>query len=234
MLNWVVDGLFVLVGLAIIFSGAKRGLIKSVIHFFKTLLAFFAAYLWGSALGAFLRDRFIAEPVRSFVYDKFNGLYTQAAEGFDAQAALGSLPQFLQTEEVRAKLASAEGTGEALVNSMTDAVATPIATVFSNILGYVLVVLLAIVVLSIGAAILTHVIESWKLLDRLNTILGAVLGLLVAAVVLLAAASVIKFFFGNAELYTNSIVVRFLGDSGLLKALSFLDLGGNWFADLLG
>ena len=231
--NWIFDLLFVLIAAVLIFACAKRGFIKSIIHFFKTLLAFVAAYLFGGQLAAFLCDHWIGGAVRGFVYGKIDAIYQGAAGSLDADAVIESMPSFLITEEVQAQLHAAQGSGEMLVNSMTDSISAPIASLFSNVLGYLLTFVIALIVLWIAAALLTKLVEHISLLHTLNVVLGCVLGLLIAVTVLLVLSSIIKFFFADSALYTESVVVKFFGESFLLKTLRFLDVGSTWFAELL-
>ncbi|MBR2020638.1 MAG: CvpA family protein [Clostridia bacterium] len=232
--NVIVDLLFLIIGLLIVFICAKRGILKSAIHFCKTIFAFLIAYFLGGKLAALLADLWIGAGVRNAVYNTVNGVYQSTAGTMNAQDVIDSLPGFLMTEEMQAKLHAAEGSGEALVNSMTDSIATPITSLVSNILGYVLVFLLALVGLWILAAVLDKMVSHIPVLGKLNTVLGALLGLLIATAVLLALASLVKVFFANSPIYTESVFVKFLGDGALLKGLKFLDFGNAWFSQLLG
>ena len=226
----IFDVLFLLIGVGLILACAKRGFLRNIIHFCKTLLAFVAAYFFGSKLGEFLCNNFILSPVRDFVYDKIHGAYVSASESFDANAILAALPEFMKTEEVQQKILSAEGSGEQLVNNAADSIATPVATVISNILGYVGVFVIALVVLWIGAIILDKLIDHIVILDRVNTLLGALLGLLIAMVVLFVLSSALKFFFAGDPLYTDSVIVKFFGDSSLPEKIKILDVGASWFS----
>ncbi|MBE6552719.1 MAG: CvpA family protein [Ruminococcaceae bacterium] len=228
------DAAFVIVGLGFIFAYAKRGFLKSILHFFKTILAFVIAYFFGGKLAKVLCDNWIGGAVRDFIYNKINGIYQGAAESFDADAVISSLPDFLMTEEMQANLAAAEGSGETLVNSMTDALSMPIASLISNILGYVGVFLIALIGLWIVAGILDKIVSHLPLLGSINTILGALLGLVIALAVLFAASSLIKQFFAESPIYTQTVIVKLFGESSMLEFLSFLNLGDTWFAELLG
>ena len=102
---------------------------------------------------------------------------------------------------------------------------TPAATVISNILGYIGVFVISLVLLWVAAIVLTKLVERITFLHRINTALGALLGLLIAVTLLFVAASVIKFISAESELYTGSVIVKFFGDSALLEKLKFLNIG---------
>ncbi len=228
------DTLFLIAAVCIILVFAKRGFIRSVIHFFKTLIAFLAAYFLGSKLAQFLCDTWIGGAVRNFIYDKINAIYQSTTETLNAESVIESMPGFLMTEEMQAKLHAAQGSGEELVNSMTDAISSPIASLFSNILGYVGVFLIALVLLWIVAAIVDKLVEHLALINTANILLGGLLGLIVAFVILSAIASLMRFFLADSAIYTDSVIIKFFGESPILKTLKFLDLGSSWFEKLLG
>lgn len=219
------DLLFLVVGIGLILVCAKRGLIKSAIHFCKTLLAFVFAYLFGSKLGQFISDKWISAPVHDWVYGKLEGMHRQTADGLSVERIAESFPDFVMSDEVKASLQSANGSGEQLLNDMTDTIATPAATVISNIIGYLAVFLISLVLLWVAAALLTKLIEHIAFLNTLNTVLGGVLGLLIALVLLFVAASVLRFLFGDSPLYTDSVIVKLFGESKLLEGLKFLNFG---------
>ena len=221
----IADILFLAVGVGLILVCAKRGLLKSAIHFCKTLLAFVFAYLFGSKLGQFICEKWISAPVHDWVRGKLDGIYQQTADGLSAEKLAEAFPDFVMTEEVKASLQNANGSGEQFLDEMTSTIATPAASVISNIIGYVVVFVVSIVLLWVAAAILTKLIEHIGFLHTVNTVLGGVLGFLVALIVLFVAASVIRFLFGDTPLYTDSLIVKLFGESKLLENLKFLDFG---------
>jgi len=222
------DIIFISVGIAFVVLGVKRGFLQTVIHFFKYILAFVLARLFGSSLGALLGDAFIASPVKEFVFNRFYDLYMESPGAFTAEKAIDSLPSFLATDTVRKEIYAAEGIGEDLLREMTDAASAPIISVFSNIFGYILAFVLALVLLLLVAKIVTKLIDEMKLFGRLNRFLGFLLGLAMGLTVLFAVSSVIRFFFADTEFYQNTVLIQAFGDSSILRFLSFLDIGSGW------
>lgn len=220
----IIDLILSAVAIFLVLVCAKRGLIKSVIHFAKVILALLLAYWLGSAMGSWLCDSFIHEPIYDAVHEKIEAVYEEQTGGLDARQVMDALPSFVLTDEVKAELEAAEGDGEALIASMSESVARPISELVSSIVGYVLVFALAFVGLAIVAAILSKISDQIRILGALNTGLGALLGLLIAVVVLSVVASLVKAFFWNTDFYTDTVVLEFFGESGLLKSLKFLDL----------
>ncbi len=219
------DAALVFVGLALILVYAKRGFFKSLIHSLKTVLALVAAYFLGGKLAELLNDAFIFKWIRGGVFDKVNALYLQASDSLTVQNLSSSFPSFIMSEEVKMKISTAEESGEALVNTVTDAIASPISNVISTVIGYVLVFVLALIALWIAAGLLDKLVEHIPLLNTANVILGALLGVVLAFALLFAVGSVLRYFLAGTELYAKSIIMKFFGESSVLDSLKFLDIG---------
>ncbi len=229
MSSTIVDIIFLVAGISIVVIGVIRGFLGTVIHLLKYILAFVLAYFFGGLLADLLGEFIFSSPVKSFVYDSLYSVYSESPALFDVSHAIDALPSFLVGDSVREGLDAAQGTGEVLLQNMTDAVATPIISVVSNIFGYALSFLLALVGLWIAAVILTKLIDKIQLLGRLNRLLGFALGLVMSLLLLFAVSSIIRFFWGTTEFYHNTVIVRFFGDSSLLRLLAFLDIGRAWW-----
>jgi len=100
------------------------------------------------------------------------------------------------------------------------------------IVGYVAVFLTTLILLWLVAILLTKTIEHIPLLGGLNSILGAVLGGVIAVTLLLIVASTVKALWGDTAFYTDSVILRFLGDSSLLEKMKFLDIGKAYLSRL--
>lgn len=221
----IADIILAVVALSMIFFYVKRGFLKSLIHSLKTVFALVIAYFLGGKLAQFISEKFISAPVRDAVFKKVDSIYQGAANSVDTDKIASSFPEFVMSDEVRAQIASAEGSGEQMVNTITDSIASPISNVISTVIGYVLVFVLAFIGLWIVASILDKIVDRFSILHLANAILGGVFGVLVAALLLFTVCSVIKFFFAESDFYTNSVLVKFFGESSILETVKFLDIG---------
>ncbi len=220
----IVDVVMIIFVLGITLLYMFRGFLKSAIQLFKTIASFGLAYLFGSRVGSLLSERFIGPAVRNFVFEKVNGLYTGTVESINVDAISGKIPEFMMTEQVKNEIVAASGSGEQMVQSVTDAIATPASNVIGGVCGYVLVFLVSLIVLSLLACLLTKLIEKITILKVVNTVLGAVFGFLISFLILCVFSSVIKTLMGESEFYLTSRLMKFLGDSALLEKIRFLDV----------
>ncbi|MBQ9131282.1 MAG: CvpA family protein [Clostridia bacterium] len=225
----ILDIIFVLIAALIILISTKRGFVANLIRSCKWILAFVAAYLFGPKLGDLLEQLFFGKLIRGFVYDKVNSIYLSAAESFGADQVAEKLPSFLMTEEVKGKLDNLSGTGEELVNSITDTVSAPVSNLISNVLGYIGVFLIALVVLWIAVNLLNGIFEKLTLLGTVDRILGFVWGTVLSCLLLFMIASVLKVFLSTSAIYQDTWIVKFFGDSALLEVFKILDVGKSWF-----
>ena len=191
---------------------AKKGFIKTVLKFAKTLLAFVTAALLGTRVGAALCEAFIGDAVRESVFDKVKSMYDSTAGSLRADAVMSEFPSFLQIEGVRDALIAGEGKGEDVVQSVTDAIATPTSTAISNVVGYILVFVISLIVFSIVTAFLSKLVEKIPLIGRINSILGGVLGFAVALLILFAVSAVLKLIASDTAFFGGSFFLNLLGD----------------------
>lgn len=229
MNHYIVDGLFLVFGVLTVVICAKRGLFLTVLKFFKMLLAVGGAYLWGSAFGSFLSEKILSTPIREAVYNKVNQIYLSTADSFNAESALEAVPDFLLNDEMRAKLNALEGSGEELVNSVTNTVAGSLSSVLGAILGYIAVFVVIFLVLSIVYVLVKGFRNKIKIIGVVDGILGGVLGFVLAWICLLVIGSVLRFFLADDPIYTDSVLVKFFGNSSILDGMKMLNVN-EWLS----
>ena len=231
MLSFV-DLLFLAFGVSLIVICAKRGLILSVIKFFKMLLSVMSAQLWGGAVAGFVGEMFLDAPIRNSVYRKVYSVYLNTTENFGGASSMDVLPKHLQTDAMRQKLNGLEGTGEVLVESVTDTVSASVSSVVCGVIGFSLVFVATFAALSLLYVVIQSAKKLFKTFGTADAVLGGMLGFIFALAALLFAGSVLKFFCGNQPIYTESTVVKFFGDSGLTESFRFLN-PYQWLNELL-
>jgi hypothetical protein len=227
-----IDWLFLAFGISLIVICAKRGFILTLLKFFKLLLSALVAHLLGGAVGAFIGDKFLNPIIRNSVYEKVRRVYEHTAGEMGADASIDAIPKYLQTDAMREKLNAIEGSGEELVNSVTDTVSGAISSVVCGVLGFILAFVGAFLIFSVLYVVVKGAKQANPVFGAADSVCGGILGFVFAFTVLLFAGSVMKFFFGNQPTYADSTVVKFFGESTLLDVLKFLD-PGEWLKNLM-
>lgn len=227
--------LFDLIALAvvalIVFIFAKRGFIKSVFRLLKWFFAFLAAYFFGGKLATFFYDKIFYRSILSSMTQRVQALYDGATAGFSGEVVYERLPFFLQTEEIREKLAAIES-GEGMVNAIAETVAKPIATVISNVIGYVLVFVVAFVALLLLTLLLDKLVKLSGITKFINALLGACFGVLLGFLLLVVAVSVLRIFFANSAVYTNSFLAKWILGMDFIKNLRIFNVGERWISGI--
>lgn len=229
MEHWIADGIFVVVALLIISGFAKRGFLASILKFARLIIAVVLSYFFGTKAGAIIGEKFLNVRIYDWVYGKVTGLLENNT---DIQSVINGIPEFLLNDELKGQLQALQGSPDELAGKATDLIAPPASTFICNVLGYILVFVAALLLLAIVSAILRAIIKSVKPFRVIDSLLGAVLGVAVSAVLLFIAGSVIQSFFGSEAFYTESIVVKFFGESSVLDVFRFLDVGKTWIESL--
>ena len=226
-----IDFLFLGFGIALTVICAKRGLILTLIKFLKLILSVVMANLLGGAVASFIGDNFLNAPIRASVYGTVNRTYQSTAGNLNVDASYSLLPRYLQNDAMREKLAGIEGTGDALVNSVTDAIAEEISSVVCGVIGYALVFAATFLALSLAYVLIKNIKHLFPMFGKADTVCGGILGVVIAWMVLLFVGSALKFFCGNQPIYTDSTVARFFGEAAGKMELNFLNLD-QWLSNL--
>ena len=182
----IADILFVLIAVIFIAVGVKRGFIKSLIQSAKFLLALLIAYFVGPMAGQFIKDRIVFQPVYNWLTDKGVG-------------AVEKLPDFLRPD--------AATVGEGVLPF-----AESVATIISNLVGYVVVFVVSLILLTIVGWLLTKIADKIALLGTANRILGGLFGTVMGLIVLTIIACIIKFLDTKDVIYSQTVIVEFLGN----------------------
>lgn len=227
MTGMIADIVLLVIIALIIWRCTANGFIKGLLKSARVLLAFVIAYFLGTPVGKLLYNSLFYKPIHSFVYGKVDGLYQSAKESLTGEEILEKFPGFLRNGELAEKLNSIEGSSGEWVESASESIASPFATVVSNVVAYILVFLVSLILLSIVIKLLDSIVSNVSILDRFNRLLGCVWGILLSLALCLAIGSLMRVLFAESLIYTDSILLKFFGESALLKLLGFLDVGKN-------
>lgn len=187
-MNYLLDGLLLAIVIFTVFIYYRRGFVKAVLGFGKTLLSFVCAALFGTALGNLLAEHYFNGKLTETVY---NTLYNLCAGegGLDISKLADSMPESLRmlaTQcgcDVDAVIASYTdaATVEARLTDIATQIALPISGVISKLIGYALVFVAAYLVLLLVAFVLEGVAEL-PVLRTFNHLFGLALGLVCAVI----------------------------------------------------
>ena len=146
----VIDILFAVVFLLLVFRGWKRGFMKSVLSLGRLVLSLIITVVFGATFAAWIDAKFVNPPVFDAVFKKFSEVaaeVTATAEG-GIDALVEKIPEAfrgyldLETLDPTAEI-------NALVEEWSHTVADGISKVIATVIGYILLFALAFLALTI-------------------------------------------------------------------------------------
>ena len=220
VLPLILDIVFVLIGVLIIWRCARNGFIKCLFKLVRTALALFLASLLVAPVAPVIAENFIEEPIYNYIHGEINALYENAEEELEIEELVNSIPEFLRTEDLEEKLEDLDGSGEELVESVSKTISDPVVEIVSTVIAFVVLFILFMIVLSILMALLNSLIEKIAIIHLVNTLLGLVWGVLVALIIWTLFAGVCGMFFD----YESTVAIKFFVETNVLEKLGLLDL----------
>ena len=166
----------------------KRGFVRSVFGTAKNLLAIILTYAFGSVASGLISQYLLTEKVTEYVRSRLLAMFEAGAETFDLSRVADNLPSWVGTilektgmdpTSLIGSLGDATSADMAMLDSLATKLAAPIIKTLSDFLGYTIVFLVSLLVLTIVAALLKKLVEL-PIIRDVDHILGLVLGILLA------------------------------------------------------
>ncbi len=177
-MSYILDIALLLIIVLTIYVYYKRGFVRAVLGFGKTLLSYICAAAFGRLVGEYLAEKFFDKNITDIVYN------TLEKNTFDNSLDNGISPTFLKMAEkcgvdVESIIANAEG--REWIPDLADTIGGAISGVVSVLAGYILVFVVAYLVFLLGTFILETLVEL-PVLRTLNRLLGTCVGCLCSIV----------------------------------------------------
>lgn len=199
VMKYLVDGIYVLVAVVMIAVFAKRGFFESVFRVGRHVAAGLISYFVGPTVSGFISSKWIYDGIFNVVSEKLETFLVNTAESFDLAALIESLPflvkQFIDPAALEEKYgATVEGFGT-VADDFAASVAMPLSNIISNLLAYTAVYLLAMLALWVVFKVLNGIFKL-PVLNVINGVLGAALGLIAAILTLAVITWILTFVMG--------------------------------------
>lgn len=216
----IIDIITVIVGLLIVYSGYRKGFIRSIILVVGYILSVFIAIYLSKIISQYLFDSFI----RTYVVDAINSAIEVNTGDFSAAAIipiiLAQLPKFIANpilsgfggEAELYKLIDDKSNGvlENLGAVISDNVVQPIMISLLEIISCLIIFLICTIIVQIIARMFKG-LYSIPIVGSLNAVLGGLLGIIQVIILYYIAALVISTIISltaNNLPYLNSEVLR--------------------------
>lgn len=220
-----------------IYRGISQGFVKSLMKLISIVVALVATYLFCDTLAEIYMDTFFFDSFAEKVAETVTPVIQRSGELFDLETLFADMPEafadLLQRFGVSAEsLASSFGGFDSAsaqtVESMSEAIATPIASVLSKALAFITIFVGTLIIMAILTALI-DLIFKLPILKKANKFLGFLLGVAFAllyaylfsevAVLLIKAGIAIKPEIFNENIIDNSILLKYFSDFSLVSII---------------
>ena len=222
MMDYAGDILFVCVCLLFVAIGARRGFIRSAVHFLGALLSAFLASLLGGAVAQWVFDSFFRQALAERIGESLVSLGNGDAAAA-VQQVLSSLPEFLQRALGEAGVTAgsiAEGfsAGSGQAAEVIAQGLSPVFVGFLKVLAVLVLYLLFMMLVRVLADLLAGMFQL-PLLRQVNGLLGGVFGLLLSVVSLWVVLAAVQVFLPMLDSMTQAQVQQALDQSYVAGAI---------------
>ena len=185
-----IDAILIFAAVLCIWSGTRKGFVRSVMGLVSTLVASIAAYAYTPVLAAFIRDRYligritdgIDETLRSLALDTSTDLFNLDRVASDLPEPFTAILSRYKIDlsAIADKMRGFTGADEGAVRSVAGEIASPTANALSSAIAFLPLFIGALIVLWL-LTLLLDAIFRLPVLKSANTFFGFLFGVLEAA-----------------------------------------------------
>ena len=223
-MNWLVDIILVSVFVLTVVVCAARGLVKSIWWLLRAVLSLGAAFLFGQRFARWLMDRFLLEKFTNLARTSLEGIVKENNGGFDIAELFESLPESFSSlltrfgadaDKLKSAYSGATAAPASDINSMAEEIATPVAGVVSNALGYVAVFFGAFLIITIVGWVIGLIAEL-PVLRGVNRLLGGLFGVICGFIYVWVICLAMSAFVESGIAGNDSFALKELADKSYL------------------
>lgn len=200
-MSLAIDAIILLSAVIIIWRGAGRGLVKSVMGLVTSVVSFVVSYAYTPVLAAIIRDKYLSEPItngifetlKSLALDTSTDLYNLSRLAVDMPEPFTSILERYNVNitAFTDKIKDITGCGENTVRAFAEEIAAPTSQIIANCISFILIFIAAYIVLSLLTALL-NLIFKLPVLSQANSVLGMAFGVVEAVLFAFVAAVVLS------------------------------------------
>lgn len=199
VMKYLVDAIYVAIAVTTIIVFAKRGFFESVFRFGRHIAAGLISYFVGPTVSDFISSKWIYNGIFNVVSNSVEAFLVNTAESFDLAALIESLPflvkQFVDPVALEEKYGATIENFGVIADDFAASVATPLASILSNLIAYAAVYLVAMLALWVVFKVLNGIFKL-PVLNAINAVLGAILGVVTAILMLAVITWILTFVLG--------------------------------------
>jgi len=234
----IIDLALVILTIILVIRYTIKGAVKSILSFVKTFLAIGIAYFFRNPIGKLIDEMFMGNWVRGWVYSSLSASANgEEVQGIDFVALYEDTPTFftniltkfgVDLTDLGSKIENIQHASDQQLTEIADNIGSSVSLMLSTILGMVIIFILSLIVLTVITNLLDKVTKL-PVLNFINRLLGAVIGLLISITVIWAINGIITMlvtFVGpmapntfNEDIINQSYILSMLKDTNLVELI---------------
>lgn len=222
-MNHIIDIILVLLIALIAFISSKKGFVLTVFDLFSGIASLVIAKLTAPHAAVFVYDNFAKATVMAFLEKKYNEVGTAITDA--VSAVFGFLPEGMYAFAEKSGLLDVSSLSQDVLSKITTVaelesnIARPVVTAIINIVCFAAIACIAIIVLKIVGRLLSGIISKIKIIGKLNSILGGVVGVfkgvvdvfIIAVILCIVSFSSETIATYTADSYICSLISQLIG-----------------------
>ncbi len=197
-MNYIIDIVLIALIVLIVAVSSKRGFILTVFDFASGIVAFIGARILSPYVSTFVYDNFFKSTVISFLSEKYSSAGDTVASAIDNMYSVFSfLPEGIYAYIKESGIIDSQAISQTIMTNITtveqleSSIVGPIMSSVIQLIAFAVLSIVLLVVLRIAAKFISRVVNISKIAGKLNSILGAAVGLLKGLVYVFIIAVVI-------------------------------------------
>lgn len=180
----IIDLLLAAVVIVSVWSGVKRGFVRSVMNLITFAAAFFCSWFFTPSLAAVFNERFLLDKITAGVSSSINPLISSGVESLSLSNLFAEKPEAFvgiinrygaDIGALQAYFNSLTGGADEVADKISARIAEPVSFGLSEVLAFVAIFFGVAIILKIAALILDAVF-SLPVLNAFNRVAGFILG----------------------------------------------------------
>ncbi len=233
-MNILIDALLIAILVFTSLAGYKNGFVKTVLAFFKNIIALVVAGIFSERVGSFLYERFFKGVFENITLEKFaEFLGVDTTKNLDVAPLIENKhPEFMKyVENLGIDTEALEGIGDSAGELVAEYISGPLGMTVSRVVAFILLFIASVIVIKIVGFIIGKIVKL-PLLNATNKLLGLFLGVILGVIFVFIAVAIFDQLLpyikvsgealGSSDFKDSTIVYSYLSSRspmGLLEEL---------------
>lgn len=237
-MSLAIDAVILFAAVILIWLGAKRGFIRSVMGLVSGIASIIAAYAYTPVLSAYIKKNYLVENITDGIAETLRSLSLDTATDlYDLDRLASDLPEpftsileryNIDVEAFIGQIRGLTGCTDDVVDAFAARIAAPTTTIIASVVAFALIFIVVQLVLSLLTGLL-DLIFTLPVLGSANMLLGFIFGIVEAAVISCLLATVLSVLVNSlgaidpgifgTDVVQDTIICKFLLNHNLLDDL---------------